>query len=95
VRVSEPRWGEGAAISAGYTNLVDEGDRRVLAKRLDSTAPRTSRKMCCPTHCASYRAPCQPLLRAFQYLVDEGDGRVLAKLFVDGERVERRAHLRR
>jgi len=30
-----------------------------------STAPRTSRRMCCPTHCASYCAPCQPLLRAF------------------------------
>ena len=23
---------------------------------------RTSRRMCCPTHCASYCAPCQPLL---------------------------------
>ena len=30
-----------------------------------STAPCTSRRMFCPTHCASYRAPCQPLLRAF------------------------------
>jgi len=30
-----------------------------------STAPCTSRRMCCPTHCASYCAPCQPLLRAF------------------------------
>ena len=30
-----------------------------------STAPYTSRRMCCPTHCASYCAPCQPLLRAF------------------------------
>ena len=27
-----------------------------------STAPCTSRRMCCPTHCASYCAPCQPLL---------------------------------
>ena len=24
-----------------------------------STAPYTSRRMCCPTHCASHRAPCQ------------------------------------
>ena len=23
------------------------------------------RRMCCPTHCASYCAPCQPLVRAF------------------------------
>jgi len=30
-----------------------------------STAPRTSRRMCCPTHCACYCAPCQPLLQAF------------------------------
>ena len=30
-----------------------------------STAPRTSRSICCPTDCASYCAPCQPLLRAF------------------------------
>ena len=30
-----------------------------------STAPCTSRRTCCPTHCASYCAPCQPLLRAF------------------------------
>ena len=30
-----------------------------------STAPCTSRRMCCPTLCASYYAPCQPLLRAF------------------------------
>jgi len=30
-----------------------------------STAPCTSSRMCCPTHCDSYFAPCQPLLRAF------------------------------
>ena len=30
-----------------------------------STAPCTSRRMCCLTHCASYCALCQPLLRAF------------------------------
>ena len=30
-----------------------------------STAPGTSRRMCCPTHCATYCAPCQPLSRAF------------------------------
>ena len=30
-----------------------------------STAPCTSRRICCPTHCASQCAPCQPLLRAF------------------------------
>jgi len=30
-----------------------------------STAPCTSRRMCCPTHCTSYYAPCQPLGRAF------------------------------
>ena len=30
-----------------------------------STEPCTSRKMCCPTHCASCCAPCQPLVRAF------------------------------
>ena len=32
-----------------------------------STTPCTSRRTCCPacTHCASYCAPCQPLLRAF------------------------------
>ena len=29
-----------------------------------STAPCTSRRMCCPTHCASYCAPCQSLLQA-------------------------------
>ena len=28
-----------------------------------STAPCTSRRMCCPTHCATYCAPSQPLLR--------------------------------
>ena len=27
-----------------------------------SIAPFTSRRMCCPTHCASYCSPCQPLL---------------------------------
>jgi len=26
---------------------------------------RQNRRMCCPTHCASYCAPCPPLLRAF------------------------------
>ena len=30
-----------------------------------STAPCTSRRMCCPTHCANNCAPCQPLVRAF------------------------------
>jgi hypothetical protein len=30
-----------------------------------STAPCTSRRMCCPAHCASYCVPCQPLLPAF------------------------------
>jgi len=30
-----------------------------------STAPCTSRRMCCSTDCASHCAPCQPLLRAF------------------------------
>ena len=30
-----------------------------------STAPCTSKRMCCPTHFASCCAPCQPLLRAF------------------------------
>jgi len=30
-----------------------------------SIAPGTSRRTCCPTHCASYCALCQPLLRAF------------------------------
>ena len=29
------------------------------------TAICTSRGICCPTHCASYCGPCQPLLRAF------------------------------
>ena len=29
-----------------------------------STAPRTSRRMCCP-HCAGYCAPCRPLWRVF------------------------------
>jgi len=33
-----------------------------------STAPCTSRSMCCLTHCASYCAPCQPLLRWFSLL---------------------------
>ena len=28
-------------------------------------APRPSRRMCCPSHCAGYCAPCQSLLRAF------------------------------
>jgi len=28
------------------------------------TAPCTSRRVCCPTHCARYCAPCQPLFRA-------------------------------
>ena len=28
-----------------------------------SAAPGASRRMCCPTHCASSCAPCQPLLR--------------------------------
>jgi hypothetical protein len=32
-----------------------------------SIAPCTSRRMCCPTHCARYSAPCQPLLRAFAF----------------------------
>jgi len=31
----------------------------------NQSAPCTSRKMCCLTHCASHYAPCQPLLRAF------------------------------
>ena len=34
-------------------------------KNSASTAPCTSRRMCCPAHCASHCAPCQPLLRAF------------------------------
>ena len=29
------------------------------------TAPCTSRRMYCPTHCAGWSSPCQPLLRAF------------------------------
>ena len=29
-----------------------------------STAPRTPRRMCCPTHCAIHHAQCQPLSRA-------------------------------
>ena len=29
------------------------------------SAPCTSRRVCCLTYCASYCAPCQPLLRAF------------------------------
>ena len=35
-----------------------------------STAPCTSRRMCCLTHCASYCASCPPLSRAFtgQYI---------------------------
>ena len=30
-----------------------------------STAPCAFRRICCSTHCASYCAPCQPLLRVF------------------------------
>ena len=30
-----------------------------------STATCTSKRTCCPTHCARYCAPCEPLLRAF------------------------------
>ena len=37
----------------------------LLPNNLASTALCTSRRMCCPTHCASCWAPCQPLLRAF------------------------------
>ena len=37
----------------------------LLPKTSASTAPFISRMVCCPTHCASYCAPCQPLLRAF------------------------------
>ena len=49
-----------------------EGSELPVLKRLvlycrttsASTAPCTPRGMCCPTHCASYCALCQPLLRA-------------------------------
>ena len=34
-----------------------------------TTSPCTFRRMCCPTHCASYCAPCQPLLREFAYWI--------------------------
>ena len=34
-----------------------------------STAPCTSTRMCCNTHCARYCALCQPLLRSFSGLV--------------------------
>ena len=30
-----------------------------------STAPCASRRFCCPSHCSSHCAPCQPPLRAF------------------------------
>jgi len=48
-------------------------DRNAIAEMLvfccqttsASTAPCTSRMMCCPPHCASNGAPCQPLLPAF------------------------------
>ena len=36
----------------------------LLPNNSASTAPCTSRRMCCPTHCPSHCAPCQPLLRA-------------------------------
>ena len=43
------------------------GERLVFYCRTTSasTAPCTSRRMCCPMHCASYCVPCQQLLPAF------------------------------
>ena len=49
-----------------------EGQQRLVLCRTTgcrttsaSTAPCTTRRMCCPTHCASSCTPCQRLLRAF------------------------------
>ena len=39
-----------------------------------STAPCTSRRMCCPTYCASNCAPCRSLLRAFSGWIRVGSG---------------------
>ena len=40
----------------------------LLPSNQRKTAPCTSRRMCCPAHCASYCAPCQTLLRSFSGL---------------------------
>jgi len=63
-------WGD---LEGGPRPREHQGALRVLQEGLvfhcrrnsASTAPCTSRRMCFPTHCASYCAPCQPLLRAF------------------------------
>ena len=60
---------EARAMTAAGTTclLVSRLARLVFYCRTTSvsTAPCKSRRMFCPTHRASYCAPCQPLLRAF------------------------------
>ena len=65
-----------------------------------STAPCTSRRMSCPTHCASYCAPCQLLLRALAappvwvVRVREDDGELRPWHFTYVYRIESRLILR-
>jgi hypothetical protein len=58
-------WGV-PSLRPGLVYPPRSGERLVCYCRTTSasTAPCTSRRMCCPTHCASHCAPCQPLLRA-------------------------------
>ena len=53
-----------AHFSRRVINLMSRKKENCRTTRA-STAPCSSRRMCCPTHCASYCAPFQPLLRAF------------------------------
>jgi hypothetical protein len=45
-------------------DLAGVGDGEVDSASTAPCTSSTSRRMCCPTHCASYCAPCQPLWRA-------------------------------
>ena len=54
-----------SALSRVWLQHTQERFAFYCRKISASTASCTSRRMCCPTHCASYCASCQPLLRAF------------------------------
>ena len=63
------REGSSRRMNGRYLTPVDPRGRKrdwcLYCRTIStSTALCTSITMCCPTHCASYCAPCQPLLRS-------------------------------
>ena len=53
--------GQTAELFSGCSLLARKWEERLVFHcRTSSTTPWTSRRMCCPTHCAGHYAPCQP-----------------------------------